>query len=991
MARFQLKGNAMPRNLPPNQLPSGEGPAEGDGTQRAKAAQDPAPQKAKPSSDGFPRNAASGDPKALLARLEVLASSGKVSKEELFQIIQDLKQAWSEKGTPPGDSIQLTGNAGPGATVGSGKTVNRDVAGRDIVHNANEIRSEVYLHIDNVDNLKVNGTERVVKESPLPDAPPTVDEVERFYLARLARMASRVPLGQLELQAAKPNQRVPEIRLERVYVPLDTTMTQPAVGEKRGTPVLVPALDAVIRNRRLVVLGDPGSGKTTLINYLTLSLAEARLHPERNILERLNVAPQEGQRATKWRYGALLPVRVDLREFVLGLPEKSRKGNAGMIWSHMAHKLEDQDLADFAPRLKEALCQGNCLVMFDGLDEVSDKARRKLVREAVTDFANAYDDNRYIVTCRVLSYTDPAWQLTSFPDVTLAPLSQHCIDTFIGNWYNTLAYLGYLEPRAARDKAAELRSAVRATGDLPHNPMLLTVMALVHTYKGTLPKERARLYDDCVNLLLWEWQRAKHTGDDQWEPGILEELDTREERLINSLCEVAFHAHRTQGAQANTANIPKKDLLNILKDYLDNDWGKAQRFCDYVEQRAGLLIGKGEDNSREQIYAFPHRGFQEFLAGRHIVAGRHIDTGWDFARRVADLVVEGDIWHEVLLLATGHLVFNLQEVTRPLDAISLLCKHESPTDDSGWRAVWWAGEMLNVVGVPAAEQDKHTGQELVQRVIKRLTQLAQEGHLTPRERAQAADILGSLGDPRPGVCTRYPELRLIQGGRFAMGEDQDRHSVKVEPFYLARYPVTNYQFRLFAEGDYNNDAYWTPAGIEWRMRTGQRRGLIYDPVWGIDNRPVVGVTWHEAIAYTRWLSKQTGKAFRLPSEAEWELAALGPEGRKYPWGSRTRDDTANIRDAGVGQTTAVGIFPEDKTPEEIYDLGGNVWEWCSSLGLDYPYKAGDGRENLEAAGPRIVRGGTYDSPRRVLHGTQRRPVDPQARVSLIGFRVAMNT
>lgn len=940
--------------------------------------------------------AAKKDREQLLKTLEqleplldaALSEGDAATIDRLIRMITKLRAALGKPdngqaaGAPPAgrrDDVRITGDVAPGAAVGDAQVIANQIVGRDRV----EVTPGA-IYIQHLDRL----TADTLQELELGAAGGPSSTAERTYLLRLLSAARRVPLGQLELHALGTQDQVPEIRLDSIYVPLDTTLTQPAVGNNQGgARVAVQVLSAVISHRRLVVLGDPGSGKTTFVNYLTLCLAHACLDPASRVLDRLSVAGINGQKAAKWKYGALLPVRIDLREFAQQIPGEAKKGTCDLVWKHIAGQLAAANISEFASPLKKALQDGKCLVMFDGLDEISDASKRRIVRDSVTDFADTYQGSRFIVTCRVLSYVDPAWQLTSFPAVTLAPLCQSSIDCFIDGWYQTLARLNAIDGQRAKAKAAELRAAALDLHDLAQNPMLLTVMAVVHTYKGTLPRERARLYRDCVELLLWNWQRHKQLTPDTWELGIFHELDTREERLVNGLFEVAFQAHQSQGAGVGPANIAETDVVKTLRRYLDGDWNKAQRFCEYVEKQAGLLIGKGKDQTGERMYAFPHRGFQEFLAARHLV------SGWDFSRRLVELAEKGDVWHEVLLLAVGHLVFNQQEITRPLDAINLLCKLEPPTTDSGWRSVWWAAEMLHIVGRAVAEQDEHMGKALVPRLLAQLVMLVSGGHLTAIERAQAGDVLGMLGDPRPGVCTVAPDMVLIPGGQVEIGPDAERHAIALKPYALSRYPITNVQFRVFVEdGGYFKREYWTARGWQWREKTGQRRGLIEDPVWGIDNRPVVAVTWHEAVAYTRWLASRTGRPFRLPTEAEWERAASGTERRKYPWGSRTSDDTANHRETGIGQTSAVGIFHQDCTPEGVYDMGGNVWEWCSSLDKGYPYKAADGREDLEAAGPRILRGGAFDNPRTgsMLHCSHRRPAEPHARVALIGFRVALS-
>ncbi len=884
-------------------------------------------------------------------------------------------------GHPDKDDIAVHGDVKGVSVVGPGSAQIKNAAGHNVVEGTVIERAEI---------VNVNSPEDPARKKEAEEAAAMLSEAERDYLTLLRETSSRVPLGKLDLQMALPSDETPRIGLADIYVPLNIARTQRALKDDNAPParVPVPVLDTVNRTRCLVILGDPGSGKTTFLNHVTWCLAGARLHPGSSVyLDGLSAPQQNRQPAVNWSHGALLPVRVELREFAQAIPAKTRRGTAKLLGDYIAERLKEQSLGAFNDEIRKALRTGQAMVMLDGLDEIIDLDKRQIVCSAVSEFAYAHPKARFIVTCRVLSYTDPGWQLDGFPSVTLAPLSETSIKLFIDKWYNASERRMYIPPEVAKAKAQQLREASENLRDLAKNPMLLTVMCVIHTYRGMLPRERARLYEDCVQLLLLEWEQARRVGMGGWQQGIVEELGTRKERLMSGLCEVAFRVHSDENGKPSASNIAEGDVLRVLQKYLDSDWNKAKRFCEYVEKRAGLLIGKGQDKSGEAMYAFPHRGFQEFLAARHIVLSRN------FPHMAATLADKGDVWREVLQLAIGHLVYNQDDIYRPLSAINVLVKPEPPKpgDTIGWRAVWWAAEMMAIVGKQAAEGDEHVGKHVLPRLHKQLTQLVVTGQLTPVERAQAADALAVLGDERPGVCTLEPETVAIPGGTFKMGQKNEQHKVTVRPFRIATYPVTNAQFERFVRSDgYKKDVYWTEAGLEWRNRTAKRGGLLGHPSFGAANRPVVAVTWHEAIAYCNWLRRKTGKKYRLLTEAEWELAAGGMEGRRYPFGDRASDDYLNTREAGVGETSAVGIFPRDKTPEGVYDMGGNVWEWTSSLDKGYPYRASDGREKLDAAGPRVLRGGSHDNDRTESHCVQRRPVEPHACVRMIGFRLALD-
>ena len=128
---------------------------------------------------------------------------------------------------------------------------------------------------------------------------------------------------------------------------------------------------------------------------------------------------------------------------------------------------------------------------------------------------------------------------------------------------------------------------------------------------------------------------------------------------------------------------------------------------------------------------------------------------------------------------------------------------------------------------------------------------------------------------------------------------------------------------------------------------------------------MVGICWHEARAYCAWMSAQGGQPFRLPTEAEWEAAARGREGRRYPWGPAFDLARCNTFETHVRATTPVGVFPGGDSPEGVADLAGNVWEWTGSAYVPYPYRADDGREDPEDAETRrVVRGGSWGGDRR---------------------------
>jgi formylglycine-generating enzyme required for sulfatase activity len=666
---------------------------------------------------------------------------------------------------------------------------------------------------------------------------------------------------------------------------------------------------------------------------------------------------------------------IELRDFARQ-PFNPNDGTA--IVDYVCAQLPLDDLADSVLPLRELARRGRVLFLLDGVDEAPHQERAAIWQAIAALKNSAYGGNRWVVTCRVLSF-DPDEAPTGMPVQTLQPLTESQIEQFIANWYAGLLDSGQLSREQASTKAEALQAAVKrpALYELAQNPMLLTIMALVQTFRGTLPDERAKLYQACVETLLLRWQLRVEGGESDM-PDALRELGTTAEDLQRLLWEIAWEAHSKAEDRTRSADIPRWNVVDIAEAHLGS-LGKAEQFLEYTEQRAHLLVGRG--GRRERVYSFPHRTFQEYLAACHLAAQRR------FQVRARELAAESDAWREVLNLAVGTLAFNQNNREKALDALERMLPHNAPeaADAAAWRQVWLAGEMAVVVGRQAVERDE-VGQELLPRLRNLLVALLANEALTPAQRAEAGDALGVLGDPRPGVCTLEPDLIEIPTGDFLYGDNRERRTI-TQSFAIARYPVTLAQFGMFVEaGGYEEADYWggkKSDGWQWRLsKHPDYRGkepitqprYWLQPQWHVANRPTVGVSWYEAQAYCTWLTAKSGRLYRLPTEEEWERAARHTDGRMWAWGNAWADGIINTSEAQINRTSAVGTFPRGAAACGAQDMSGNVWEWTASF-------SDKEQESY------CVRGGSWYFDRGLAHVAYRGQCDPDFSGSYYGFRL----
>jgi formylglycine-generating enzyme required for sulfatase activity len=264
-----------------------------------------------------------------------------------------------------------------------------------------------------------------------------------------------------------------------------------------------------------------------------------------------------------------------------------------------------------------------------------------------------------------------------------------------------------------------------------------------------------------------------------------------------------------------------------------------------------------------------------------------------------------------------------------------------------------------------------------------------------------------------GLLPDLPDYVFVPSGHFLFGDHlrvQEPHYVWLGAFFVSPFEVTNAEFREFLidPRGYSNDANWTEAGRKWKAANTSHSTALLKPAdtnyqrFGQPDQPVVQVNWFEANAFCNWLTKSVGKGrwiFALPTEAEWEKTARGPDNFDYGLGMNISDNEVSLynwkKNPGA-EVTVVGL-KETKSKYQanrygVYHMTGNVAEWTQSIYRAYsrqhPYVDDDDRNHDEIAGERVLRGGSwYTASIAVLYIPYRENFQPEVETPYLGFRV----
>ena len=829
------------------------------------------------------------------------------------------------------------------------------------------------------------------------------------YLNQIVRDTEFLDLSGVDRKAASDSEDA-RLRLAAVFTMLDTLRSAEPPGDpgKRHHDLSPRSPEAAARESvaafvdgapHAVLLGDPGSGKTTFANFLALVLAGDLLGDEtvnRSLL------------GDSWKSGPRLPLRVVLRDFAAQLESNSKETPGEQLLRHFVGSL-GAGLAGFEPLLCKHLVEDGGILILDGFDEVpAAHHRREIVKQAVLDLRRSFPRLRFLLTSRTYAYQRQQWRLPDFTEAVLAPFSDEQVQAFVGHWYaHVCTVRRNLTPDAAKGRATLLQHAIDRSPylrELARRPLLLTLMASLHAWRGgTLPGQREELYEESVNLLLDFWEKPKTVVGSDGRPVLQTEsaaewLNTPRQQVREALEGLAFKIHAEQPDRTGAADMKEQDLVQALVAAAGADTRPA-RVVEYIRDRAGLLI-----NRAEGVYGFPHRTFQEYLAARHLTVAGFPDKLVELARD------DIERWREVVLLAGAKAARGAHHSAWSL--VAALCPDPYEPRETGrpvdrdWGLVMLAGQILTETGIHRAAELSKVNRNSLDRVRDWLAALVGGGHLPAVDRAAAGVTLGRLGDPRKGVgliSEGGPDIDWIEipAGPFTMGADKPAAKYDDEmpqfscglitrPYGISRYPVTVAQYACFVRaGGYEEARFWTEAGWTWRQEKQIDGPIDFGEVYQTPNHPRVGVSWFEATAFCGWLAEALGRSISLPSESQWERAARHTDGSVYPWGNEEACKThCNMGETGIGHTSAVGAFPSGNAECGAADMAGNVLEWCQTQWLeDYEEYARKVNDGPEGTGARVLRGGAFNNDSNDVRCAIRDRNAPDNRDLNVGFRV----
>jgi formylglycine-generating enzyme required for sulfatase activity len=732
--------------------------------------------------------------------------------------------------------------------------------------------------------------------------------------------------------------------IDEIYIPLTT-----ASGYGGRTN-----LEKTIRDRRLVLIGEPGAGKSTFLRRVAFELC-------RNLRGTRFAGAPPFLDAKDRRF----PILIRIGDFANYVAESNsaRAANAAdWLPAFLAQQSQDFKWRLNYEFFERKLIEGGCLVLIDGLDESPSAQLRNRISRIFEAATSAFNKSDFLVTTRPQSYEGDA-ELKDFQKISIGAVENQEIQVFLGHFAKALA-LNDAESAKFQQQLGDALSHRLEIREMAANPVMLTALAVLQHNDHKLPEHRVQLYESILSWLALARESMTNRNA---------------ERCIEVMRRLALHMQ--DAPQGRIVQINRRLAAEYLSQQFGGGIEETERMLNDETENSGIISPVGPD------LKFWHLSFQEYLAAREISS---LTDDKQFA--LVDSKLYRAEWRETMRLLGA--ILREQGVAKIEGLVKAILATVKPEDPLPKKApvVALLGAMMRDLSKMDYEP-KTPDYKTTVRAVMSIFEPGESQKLPFHLRLEAADALGQVGDPR----LDEDNWIVIPSGEFWMGAQQRQgrnhdpsalgsespvHKVWLAAFRIRRYPVTVQEYARFIEHKgYATERYWRMGGF------GQ---FQYPEDWAAQqkypNRPVVSVSWFEASAYCEWFGS------RLPKEAEWERVARGAQSARYPWGDQPKLSGFHANyDSKPGYPTPVGLYPLGNSQEGLSDLLGNVWEWTSDWFGDAYHQQS---LTVGPTGPditlacKVVRGSSWENAEPSVRASSRSKYRPVLRIRRIGFRCA---
>lgn len=655
-------------------------------------------------------------------------------------------------------------------------------------------------------------------------------------------------------------------------------------------------LENLPQHERFLILGDPGTGKTTLLLMEAARLAQKNLD---------NVKSP-------------IPVFASLASY----SAQAEKKFGYSIFDYFDEEGKNFALINLGQTIQNLAAKGKVIFLLDGLDEVHDSIR-KSITDRVENVVPSGIGNRIIYTSRKVGFSGP-------PGFTLLEIAPLNIDE----------QRRLIRAICGEEKTAILLRNIAGRPDLQDMaavPMVLIVLALVvretsvditeHLYK------RIEFLQIAMQILL----EGRHKGGG----GVIDP-----EKAEDVLASISLQLHNSLNGRRTDENFPLpvvEKAVESVPSFLLSPWQGARDFIRDVSSHSNIIYSV---DTLKRNYRYLHRTFREFFAALELSKLSIVEQ----KEKIIEFVHEQH-WAEVLVLLGGltketdDYLFDLLSAQAGL-ALRTLKEIQNLSPQIAIRILTLESESINERRQIFVELERRSESvawllelisiyvDTVKSNIPRVDLYFIQAILQNFDSAEARSIINNAFAYLPPIPQNIidsvylgddvlPYWCEVPSGYFGLGAlpsdidapdwIPDYTEIYVSSFQIGRVPVTNSLYEIF-----------DPAHREKR----DFQDEVLDEE--LDHHPVIQVSWYEAVVFCQWLEKMY-PGVRLPTEAEWEKAASWTSDKqklKFPWGNDWEPFLLNCWESGPNRTTRVGAYPKGKSPCGALDMAGNVWEWC---------------------------------------------------------------